>query len=67
MLYQHALKLADQNSRASRAVSYRMRLIQSDLIVDAKKNSTQAPPNHCNSKVGRTAGCNEKAQESIEV
>lgn len=44
MLYQHALKLAEQNARSSKAVSYRMKLIQADLVVDPKKNSTQPPP-----------------------
>lgn len=38
-LYERALKVADANSLAARKLAYRMRLIQNDLIVDARKDS----------------------------
>lgn len=40
-LYEHALQVAEDSARSSSAVAWRMKLIQADLIVDPKKDSTQ--------------------------
>ena len=42
-LYRQTLKVAAANDKAARALAYRMKLVQNDLIVDVKKDSTQRP------------------------
>lgn len=44
VLYEHAIKVAKDNDRSTRAMTYRIKLIQHDLIVDVKKDSTAPPP-----------------------
>ena len=39
-MYQYALQVAAENDRSSRALAYRIRLIQDEVIVDAKRDST---------------------------
>lgn len=43
-VYGKALQLAKENEKANRAMAWRMKLIQNDLIVDAKKDSTSQAP-----------------------
>merc|ERR1712093_963713 len=45
-VYDKALLVAKETERSNRAMAWRMKLIQNDLIVDARKDSTVQPPQH---------------------
>lgn len=58
--------MADANSLAAQKLAYRMRLIQSELIVDARNNSTKLQNSDKGQKPKGSKKQDENSQQSLE-
>lgn len=58
--------MADANSLAAQKLAYRMRLIQSELIVDARNNSTKLQNSDKAQKPKGSKKQDEASQQSLE-
>lgn len=65
VLYERALKVADANALSAQKLTYRMRLIQNELIVDARKDSAK-PQGDKGQKSKKDRKQDEDSQQPLE-